>query len=162
MTLARDQVARTLVTNAGTSLCRCRVVLLRHDVDEDGSVGPARQAATDAGLPGGAGLVGVQDPNIMPGVLAELVQALALIECRSLAAAQMREVARLTLELAPTRFAAPQVAMQGVEAREQQRMPGLQALGTGSGFRSGSDPVCAHRLATFGHMPYMQQSMRSP
>ncbi len=116
MTLARDQVARTLVTNAGTSLCRCRVVFLRHDVGEDGSVGPARQASTDAALLGGTGLVGVQDPNFLPGA-PQLVQAQAVIECRSLTAAQMREVARLTLELAPTRFAAPQVAMQGVEAR---------------------------------------------
>ena len=66
VTLAQGQVARTLVTNAGTSLCRCRVVFLRHDVGEDGSVGPARQAATDGALPGGAGLVGFRIPNICP------------------------------------------------------------------------------------------------
>ena len=55
-----------------------------------------------------------------------MVQTQAVIECRSLTAAQ------------------------------------LHALGNGSGFRSGSDPVCAHCLATPGHMPYMHLSMRSP
>ena len=115
VTLAREQVACTLVTNTGPSLCRCRVVFQRNAVGEDGSVGPARQSSTDAALPGGAGLVGVGDPEIMPASVAELVQALAIVECRSLTLAQVRGVARLTLELAPTRFAAPQVAMQGVE-----------------------------------------------
>ena len=90
-------------------MCRCRVAFLRNDVGEDGSVGPARVwtwTATDSALPGGAGLVGISDPDIMPASAAELVQALAIVQGRS-----------LTLELAPARFAAPQVAMQGVEAR---------------------------------------------
>ena len=87
-------------------MCRCRVAFLRNDVGEGGSVGPAQLATTDAALPGGAGLVGVWDPKLMPAAVAELVQALAIVECRS-----------LTLELAPTRFSAPKLAMQGTEAR---------------------------------------------
>ena len=125
VTLAQGQVARTLVTNAGTSLCRCRVVFQRHDVRR-GRLGRPRPAGErrTARCPAAPGWWASQDPNIMPAAVAELVQALAVIECRSLTAAQMP--------------------------------------GNGSGFRSGSDPVCAHRLATPGHMPYMQQSMRSP
>jgi hypothetical protein len=115
VTPARDQVARTLVTNSGTSLCRSRMIVLRHHVGEDGSGRSARLATTDAALPGGAGLVGVTDPDITPASVAEPVQALAIVECRRLTLAQLREVAHRTLELAPTRFAAPQVAMQGVE-----------------------------------------------
>ena len=98
-------------------MCRCRVVFLRNDVGEDGSVGPARQSSADGALPGTAGLVGYQDPNYLPGEVLQMVQATAAIECRSLTAAQIREVAHLTLELAPTWLAAPQVAMQGTEAR---------------------------------------------
>ena len=74
-------------------MCRCRVVFLRNDVGEDGSVGPARQSSADGALPGGAGLVGYQDPNYLPGEVLQMVQATAAIECRSLTAAQIREVA---------------------------------------------------------------------
>ncbi len=65
-------------------MCRCRVVFLRNDVGEDGSVGPARLTSDGRALPGGAGLVGFSDPDIMPASVAELVQALAIVECRSL------------------------------------------------------------------------------
>ena len=117
VTLVPGQIARTLVTNASPSLCRCRLTVARNAVAEDLAVGPARLATTDSALPGGAGLVGYQDPDLMPAVMAELVQASAVVECRSLTLAQVREAARLSLELAPGRFATPTLALQGVEAR---------------------------------------------
>ena len=57
LSLAPGQVARTLVSNAGTALCRARVAVLRGTVQEDGGVTFARQPAEDASLPGGAARV---------------------------------------------------------------------------------------------------------
>ena len=111
VSLAAGQVARTLVSNAGTALCRASVTVLRGAVQEDGSVALTRQSSEAASLPGGTGLVGVHDPDIMP----ELVQAQAVCECRSLTAAQVRGVLHLTLETAAGRTGPALVAVQGTE-----------------------------------------------
>ena len=108
VSLAAGQVARTLVSNAGTALCRASVTVSRGAVQEDGSVALTRQSSEAVSLPGGAGLVGYHDPNLMP----ELVQAQAVCECRSLTAAQARGVLYLTLETAAGRTGPALVAAQ--------------------------------------------------
>ena len=108
VSLAAGQVARTLVSNAGTALCRASVTVLRGAVQEDGSVELTRQAS-EFSLPGGLARVGITEPNLMP----ELAQAQAVIECRSLTAAQVRGVLHLTLETAASRTGPALVAVQG-------------------------------------------------
>lgn len=79
-------------------------------MQEDGSVVLARPVGTPArALAAGAGIVGYNDPEIMP----ELVQVEALCDCRALTAAQIRGVVSLTLEAAADRTATALVAMQG-------------------------------------------------
>ena len=99
----------------GRSSARLIGGLARHG--KGSGIGPGRLATTDSALPGGAGLVGISNPNLMPAVVAVLVQARSVVECRSLTLAQVRQAARLSLELAPGRFATPTLALQGVEAR---------------------------------------------
>ena len=110
VSLAAGEVARTLVSNAGTALCRARVTVLRGAVQEDGFVELTRQAS-EFSLPGGLARVGVSDPELMP----ELVQAQAVCECRSLTAAQIRGVLHLSLETAASRTGPALVTIQGTE-----------------------------------------------
>ena len=46
VTLAPNQVARTLITNAGTSLCRIRLTVQHNHRQEDGSVVPGQEPDT--------------------------------------------------------------------------------------------------------------------
>ena len=110
VSLAPDQVARTLVSNAGTAPCSCRALVRHGAVQEDGFAQFTRQASAFS-LAGGLARVGFQDPSYLVGP----VQAEVAIECRSLTAAQMHEVLHLTLEAATSRTGPALVTMQGTE-----------------------------------------------